>query len=80
VLGAFRVRLSFNMFASKFLLSFAFVRLSIAGYVLQDSFNPTGFFDNFDFFTGEDPTQGFGKNAFIFPFINSTNAALQYNW
>lgn len=36
-------------------------RLSIAGYVIQDSYVPSNFFDMFDFFTGEDPTQGYGK-------------------
>jgi hypothetical protein len=43
------------------LLSFL-ARLSIAGYVLQDSYTSSNFFDMFNFFTGPDPTQGFGKS------------------
>ncbi|KAK6004007.1 hypothetical protein QM012_008857 [Aureobasidium pullulans] len=38
---------------------FSFVNLSIAGYVLQDDYNPASFFDMFDFFTYSDPTHGF---------------------
>ncbi|KAF1944136.1 hypothetical protein EJ02DRAFT_109735 [Clathrospora elynae] len=36
----------------------AFFELSIAGYVLQDDYM-TDFYGAFDFFTGEDPTEGF---------------------
>jgi hypothetical protein len=35
--------------------------LSIAGYTLQDDYNPSKFFDMFDAFTGSDPTDGFVK-------------------
>jgi hypothetical protein len=31
----------------------------LAGYVLEDDFMASGFFDQFSFFTGEDPTHGF---------------------
>jgi hypothetical protein len=48
------------MLRSTFLLSLNFVRLSIAGYTLQDSYNPSNFFDQFNFFDGKDPTDGFG--------------------
>ncbi|KAF1992133.1 glycoside hydrolase family 16 protein, partial [Aulographum hederae CBS 113979] len=37
------------------------VNFSIAGYVLEDDYSPSTFFDKFDFFTDEDPTHGFVK-------------------
>lgn len=37
-----------------------FIRPSIAGYVLVDDYNPSTFFNMFDFFTGADPTEGAG--------------------
>ncbi|QDS67775.1 hypothetical protein FKW77_006451 [Venturia effusa] len=32
--------------------------MSIAGYALKDAYTPSNFFDQFNFFTGDDPTQG----------------------
>jgi hypothetical protein len=44
----------------RFILLFQFFSLSIAGYVLQDAYQASNFFDMFNFFTGPDPTQGYG--------------------
>ena len=41
------------------LLSFLFVNSSIAGYVLEDDYSISNFFDMFSFWTGPDPTEGF---------------------
>jgi hypothetical protein len=41
--------------------AFLFAHLSIAGYVIQDEYNPSNFLDSFTAFTGADPTDGFGK-------------------
>lgn len=41
------------------LLSLVFVRSSIAGYVLEDDYTPSNFFDMFAFWTEADPTNGF---------------------
>jgi len=38
-----------------------FPSFGIAGYVLQDDYNPTTFFDMFNAYTGTDPTHGFVK-------------------
>jgi len=38
-----------------------FPSFCIAGYVLQDDYNPTTFFDMFNAYTGTDPTHGFVK-------------------
>lgn len=35
--------------------------LALAGYTLQDDYNPSNFFSKFNVFTGPDPTQGHGK-------------------
>jgi hypothetical protein len=42
-----------------FFYFFSLVNLSIAGYVLKDDYNPSVFFDKFDFWTAADPTHGF---------------------
>jgi len=34
---------------------------SIAGYALEDDYNPSTFFNMFEFFSGPDPTNGFGR-------------------
>lgn len=36
--------------------------MSIAGYALKDAYTPSNFFDMFNFFTGDDPTQGTGED------------------
>ncbi|KAK4983989.1 hypothetical protein LTR66_008638 [Elasticomyces elasticus] len=41
------------------LVCLAFVNLSIAGYVLEDDYTPSKFFDMFSFWTTSDPTHGF---------------------
>lgn len=41
------------------LFSLLLVDLSIAGYVLEDDYSPSNFFDQFTFFTSTDPTNGF---------------------
>ncbi|KAI9734617.1 MAG: hypothetical protein M1834_002218 [Cirrosporium novae-zelandiae] len=42
------------------LLTYAtFIRFGLASYVLEDDYGTTDFFDNFDFYTGTDPTNGF---------------------
>ncbi|KAF2756718.1 hypothetical protein EJ05DRAFT_74508 [Pseudovirgaria hyperparasitica] len=41
------------------LASLALVRLSVAGYVLQDDYSGGNFFNMFNFYTGGDPTHGF---------------------
>jgi hypothetical protein len=46
------------MLFSTLLTCAALVRLSIAGYVLKDDYSLTNFFDSFDFFSGQDPTNG----------------------
>ncbi|OCK80932.1 glycoside hydrolase family 16 protein [Lepidopterella palustris CBS 459.81] len=46
------------MLFSTLLTCAAFIRLSIAGYVLEDDYT-SNFFDKFDFFTSSDPTNGF---------------------
>jgi hypothetical protein len=40
-----------------------FANFSIAGYVIEDEYNPSNFLDSFTAFTGLDPTEGFGKNS-----------------
>ncbi|KAF1353710.1 concanavalin A-like lectin/glucanase domain-containing protein [Delphinella strobiligena] len=42
-----------------FVFSLLFVDLSIAGYVLEDDYSVSNFFDMFTFFTSSDPTNGF---------------------
>lgn len=59
----------------------ALVRLSIAGYVLEDDYSPTNFFDSFDFFSGQDPTNGFvsyvdQSTAQSSNLINSTSSSV----
>ncbi|KAF2435695.1 hypothetical protein EJ08DRAFT_285652 [Tothia fuscella] len=49
------------MLTSTFLLSFTFIRSSVAGYTLIDGYTPSNFFDGFNFFDGKDPTDGFVK-------------------
>ncbi|KAL1311625.1 hypothetical protein AAFC00_001736 [Neodothiora populina] len=44
-----------------FLFSLLFIDFSIAGYVLEDDYSPSKFFDMFSFFTWDDPTHGFVK-------------------
>lgn len=44
-------------FSSTLVSAAAFFELCIAGYVLEDDFM-TSFYDNFNFFTGHDPTNG----------------------
>lgn len=39
------------MFFKTLLIGAGLVHLSIAGYVLQDNYNPSNFFSQFDFFT-----------------------------
>jgi hypothetical protein len=39
---------------------FVLFKLSIAGYVLEDDYNPSNLLDEFTAFSGPDPTQGFG--------------------
>jgi len=39
------------MFFKTLLIGAGLVDLSIAGYVLQDNYNPSNFFSQFDFFT-----------------------------
>jgi hypothetical protein len=53
--------ISFKMKSLLLASTFLLPSLSIAGYVLQDDYNATTFFDMFDAFTGADPTQGFVK-------------------
>lgn len=50
-----------NMLSLVAILSFVllFVNFSIAGYVLEDDYSPSNFFDMFTFFTDSDPTNGF---------------------
>ncbi|PSN63503.1 hypothetical protein BS50DRAFT_458362, partial [Corynespora cassiicola Philippines] len=48
------------MHFSSFAAAAALFRLSIAGYVLEDDYM-TDFYGHFDFFTDEDPTNGFVK-------------------
>jgi hypothetical protein len=38
-------------------------RPSIAGYVLEDDYNPTSFLSMFNAYTGSDPTDGFGEST-----------------
>ncbi|OCK93757.1 glycoside hydrolase family 16 protein [Cenococcum geophilum 1.58] len=64
-----------------FLTCAALVRLSIAGYVLKDDYSPTNFFDSFDFFSGQDPTNGFvsyvdQSTAQSSNLINSTSSSV----
>lgn len=52
------------MVSSLFLRTVAAVSLlqpALGAYVLQDDFSGASFFDNFDFFTAADPTNGFVK-------------------
>jgi hypothetical protein len=35
--------------------------LGIAGYVLEDDYSPSTFLNSFTAFSGQDPTDGFGK-------------------
>lgn len=49
----------------------SFVNLSIAGYALKDDYNPSVFFDMFDFWTWSDPTHGFVQ------YIDQTSARNQ---
>jgi hypothetical protein len=44
-------------FSSTLISAAAFFELCIAGYVLEDDYM-TDFYENFNFFTGEDPTHG----------------------
>lgn len=39
--------------------AFSVLQLALGAYVLQDDFSGASFFDNFDFFIGPDPTNGF---------------------
>jgi hypothetical protein len=41
--------------------SFVWIDPSIAGYALEDDYNPFTFFNMFEFFSGSDPTNGFGR-------------------
>ncbi|TID16427.1 hypothetical protein E6O75_ATG11545 [Venturia nashicola] len=41
-----------------FTLLLSLTRTSIAGYALKDAYTPSNFFNSFNFYTGEDPTQG----------------------
>jgi hypothetical protein len=56
----FVIPLSFKMKSSLLIQTFLFAHFSIAGYVIEDEYNPSNFLDGFTAFTGEDPTQGFG--------------------
>ncbi|KAF1809680.1 hypothetical protein P152DRAFT_156624 [Eremomyces bilateralis CBS 781.70] len=47
------------MLFSSFLLGLTLTKFGIAGYVLEDDYSPSNFFDKFDFFTARDPTHGF---------------------
>ncbi|KAF2088080.1 glycoside hydrolase family 16 protein, partial [Saccharata proteae CBS 121410] len=44
---------------STVLSALTLVHLSIAGYVVHDTYDPSNFFDQFSFFDQTDPTQGF---------------------
>lgn len=44
-------------FSSTLISAAAFFELCIAGYVLEDDYM-TDFYENFNFFSGEDPTHG----------------------
>ncbi|KAE9978513.1 hypothetical protein EG328_001423 [Venturia inaequalis] len=46
------------MLTSTLLLSLSLTQTSIAGYALKDAYTPSNFFNSFNFFTGDDPTQG----------------------
>lgn len=45
-------------FPTTALLAVALARLSEAGYVLEDDYSGSNFFNMFNFFTGQDPTHG----------------------
>jgi len=45
---------------STVLLAILLIQSSIAGYVLVDNYEPSTFFEMFDFYTGSDPTDGTG--------------------
>ena len=47
------------MHFSSVLLALGVAKTAVAGYTLVDDYSGSGFFDNFDFFTGHDPTNGF---------------------
>ena len=47
------------MHFSSVLLALGVAKTAVAGYSLADDFSGGNFFNNFDFFTGHDPTNGF---------------------
>lgn len=53
--------LRFIMRFPSLFLTVALARSSIADYVLEDDYSPSKFFDMFNFFSGKDPTHGFGE-------------------
>jgi hypothetical protein len=55
--------LSFAMKYSILIKTFVLARLSIAGYVIQDDYNPSNFVGSFKAFSGADPTDGFGMTS-----------------
>ena len=52
-------RSSFTMSFFALLTTFLFIGSSSAGWVLEDDYNPSNFFDMFSFWTWSDPTHGF---------------------
>ncbi|KAI9812461.1 MAG: hypothetical protein M1827_004692 [Pycnora praestabilis] len=42
-----------------FVICATLINLSIAGYTLEDDYEPSNFFSKFDFFTSSDPTNGY---------------------
>lgn len=48
-------------FPNLLILSATLVNNAMAGYVLEDDYMEAGFFDQFTFWDGEDPTHGFVK-------------------
>lgn len=51
--------LSINMSFYTLITACFLIQSSIAGYVLEDDYTPSNFFDMFSFFTDADPTHGF---------------------
>ncbi|KAF2400425.1 beta-1,3-1,4-glucanase, partial [Trichodelitschia bisporula] len=49
------------MHFSALIVALSSIPTGLAGYVLQDEYNPSNFFDMFNFYSGPDPTEGFVK-------------------
>jgi hypothetical protein len=52
-----------KMRCSILIYALLFARPSIAGYVLDDDYNPASFLSMFNAYTGTDPTSGFGNSS-----------------